>query len=399
MGFSLLQIIKGSPAITFLSCCLLGTSTCYGHLVNFTRCCEHVIAESNNSKSFGFNYKEWNNQVLLLGNNWTIPAEISGDVSWNSKVRKLNSNSNHSEFLNFRCGAKYNDDGPNPNLAASSIKATLGWCKARCDGYEISRPGDLKQWAGPLVGFLLPGVVFSMSIPRSWEITLPEALFESNLKAHNLRRRILSNLLKSILILIRALIALSVTTFETILWVIVILILAGPMLVGGIYEMLLDYRLLERLQDLTDQNSQKTAAIEVKKRKILITLLLGNLSGRSGSPSIDPENFSNPVIDSENFITNSSVAEAKARLHSLLKSQAAFGTAVGAPVAFYIGAYLYAILDARSNLGDNDTSHALALGLWYSIFVLVAIICGVSYQKSYKILSGPNHLSCEISVY
>lgn len=44
---------------------------------------------------------------------------------------------------------------------------------------------------------------------------------------------------------------------------------------------------------------------------------------------------------------------------------------------FYMGAFVYALLDAQKNLGDNDTSHAIALGLWYSIIVLVAIICGV----------------------
>lgn len=45
---------------------------------------------------------------------------------------------------------------------------------------------------------------------------------------------------------------------------------------------------------------------------------------------------------------------------------------------FYVGSFIYALIDALKNLGDNDTSHAIALGIWYSVFVIVAIVCGVS---------------------
>lgn len=37
---------------------------------------------------------------------------------------------------------------------------------------------------------------------------------------------------------------------------------------------------------------------------------------------------------------------------------------------------MYAIVDTASRGGDNSTSHAVAYGLWYGIFVYVAVICG-----------------------
>lgn len=298
------------------------------------------------------------------------------NTKWNDNAyrwRKIQNNT-LNEFPDFRCGANYYNNGQVTTPAAPHVRASLAWCAStsECNGYQVSRGSELSQWAGPLVGFLLPGLVFSMSIPRGWELTVPEILFELQFKTYGstYTRRAFLYPIKAILITGHLLAAVLITTLETVRWVAVILTCAGPMLVGGLYEMLLDDRLLSRLQKIASvQNIHRTAANEVKSRRILITLLLGNLSGGAG----------NPVADSENFIVNASATEAKARLHSLLESQATFGTAVGAPVVFYIGAYTYTLLDASKNLGDNDTSHALALGIWYSIFVLVAIICGVSY--------------------
>lgn len=51
-----------------------------------------------------------------------------------------------------------------------------------------------------------------------------------------------------------------------------------------------------------------------------------------------------------------------------------FDAAVGVPVAFYTVAYAYALFDANKRLGDILTTGALTFGLWYSEFVLVAVV-------------------------
>jgi hypothetical protein len=38
--------------------------------------------------------------------------------------------------------------------------------------------------------------------------------------------------------------------------------------------------------------------------------------------------------------------------------------AVGAPIVFFAGAFMYTVFDILSRLGDNDTAHALAFGMW-----------------------------------
>ncbi|KAF3008322.1 hypothetical protein E8E14_007413 [Neopestalotiopsis sp. 37M] len=51
-----------------------------------------------------------------------------------------------------------------------------------------------------------------------------------------------------------------------------------------------------------------------------------------------------------------------------------FGTAVGAPVVFFIGSFVYNIIEAETRLGDGDTAHALAFGMWWMTISHVAVI-------------------------
>jgi len=43
-----------------------------------------------------------------------------------------------------------------------------------------------------------------------------------------------------------------------------------------------------------------------------------------------------------------------------------FGSAVGAPVVFFVGAFVYNMIDVQARLGDSDTAHALAFGMCQS---------------------------------
>lgn len=41
-----------------------------------------------------------------------------------------------------------------------------------------------------------------------------------------------------------------------------------------------------------------------------------------------------------------------------------FGETIGAPILFFVGAFIYTSVDIRTNdLGDDDSAHALAFGM------------------------------------
>ncbi|KAH8149336.1 uncharacterized protein LAJ45_06415 [Morchella importuna] len=251
----------------------------------------------------------------------------------------------------YTCGASF-DDGKD---AALPIYVSLTWCRAECGGFQPSRvsKNHLNEILSPLVGFLIPALVFSISIPRGWQLRIPERLFKEDwFTARGSMNLIL---------------AMVIVMVETLRWITVVFVCAGPILVGGLYEMLLDHRLLRELALLQEPEGASTRVDrELRRRRILVALLLGNLNIKEGKPK----------EGAEQFIVNASEIQAKARLHSLLESQGSFGAIVGSPVIFYVGSFIYALIDALKNLGDNDTSHAIALGIWYSVFVIVAIVCG-----------------------
>ncbi|KAI5837486.1 hypothetical protein DFP73DRAFT_619650 [Morchella snyderi] len=259
--------------------------------------------------------------------------------------------SNSQDNNTYTCGANF-DDGKD---AALPIYVSLTWCRAECGGFQPSRvsKNHLNEILSPLVGFLIPALVFSISIPRGWQLRIPERLFKEDwFTAQGSMNLVL---------------AMVIVMVETLRWIAVVFVCAGPILVGGLYEMLLDHILLRRLAALKKPEGAGTKVYrELQRRRILVTLLLGNLNIKEGKPK----------EGAEQFIVNASEIQAKARLHSLLESQGSFGAIVGSPVIFYVGSFIYALIDALKNLGDNDTSHAIALGIWYSVFVIVAIVCG-----------------------
>ena len=75
-------------------------------------------------------------------------------------------------------------------------------------------------------------------------------------------------------------------------------------------------------------------------------------------------------------VSSDVIQETKTRLRAMLACQYSFGSIVGAPVVFYLGSFIYALIEIRGSLGDNDTSHALAFGMWWMSIPHISIISG-----------------------
>ena len=161
-----------------------------------------------------------------------------------------------------------------------------------------------------------------------------------------------------------------IVSIDTIAWLLCIFALSGPILVSGVYEAFLDNVLLVYLQN--NMNAMSTASCA----RILYTVLAGNLDidavpdGESPSNSVwnhiyaadaDPSHPENDSLLRELITPNHApnADRTKTRLRSMLASQYSFGVIVGAPVVFFCASFIYNLLDNYSNLGDNDTSHAL----------------------------------------
>ena len=133
-------------------------------------------------------------------------------------------------------------------------------------------------------------------------------------------------------------------------------------MLSSLYEAALDWRILSVLNSEAGQLVDDDAAIE-----LLATVVAGNLQHKTNE--VDPQ------AEITDALLNSTDSEAKrTRLLGLVDSQMGYGTIVGAPVVFYLGAFIYTILDLSNKPSDQDAAISLAFGVEWMIVVHVAMV-------------------------
>ena len=281
-------------------------------------------------------------------------------------------------FPSFPCFSKFNGSLLGPH---QDFWVPYKWCHQRCPGWSATKVDNFDNWLKPLVSFIFPALVFCLSIPRRRRIELPNWLFS----------RVPNTVVHVVLFLVKMPVAAFIVTVDTVVWLAVVFSIAGPMLVSGIYEALLDNRILNYLETKIQTN-----ALTIQERAhLLFVVLLGNLDftpawehsrhlvadlpndnirlslsqARPGEPVITPAPESShghspsrstlspsiplvPIILPLAPRNESLIVSVKIKLISMLDSQYSFGSSVGAPVAFYIGSFIYAIFEINDTWGS-----------------------------------------------
>lgn len=236
----------------------------------------------------------------------------------------------------FICGQTYSLFPP--SAPAPPVVTNLETCQKHYPGFEISKPENLQQWAGPFFNFLIAALAFAASIPLGLEHYRQPPL-----------PLLLDPIVSGALVLLKIGAGLG--------W-------AGPFLAGAIYEAWTDFRILGEIDrrlktDIINETPDGKSAFLA----MAICLL--------GACQMDDELYTSisTIMDTNSRITGSATIFLE-RLHT---QYAPFGQTTGLPICFYIGAILFSTFDAKSRLGDNDTAHSLAFGLCYAVLPLVAI--------------------------
>jgi len=170
----------------------------------------------------------------------------------------------------FPCGARFDGN----YSGAPEVRVPFSWCRSSCDGWELSHRGDLTQWIGPLVGFILPCLAFCLNIPRRHKLSIPPGVFSPSP----------DKMLAFFSYPVRLVIALLFVTFDTIGWLCVCFALAGPMLLSGVYETWIDMRLLRYLwteiifdPKLDDQHRKRPVLTMQLRAQLLLLVVVGNI--------------------------------------------------------------------------------------------------------------------------
>jgi hypothetical protein len=240
-------------------------------------------------------------------------------------------------------------------------------------------------------------------------------------------------LVASVFMVFRATFAAFIGLANTIIWVAVVFTTAGPMILSGLYEATLDRKIIRSMlsalllkQETVREGGEKGEGskderdcvpdwnIFYKRVHQLYAVLVGNLALPEhihGDTGPEPRTVWKDVrnlVKTEELreletrqadIIQSKGARAfaeyrevtRVRLKGMLGCQASFGAAIGAPVVFFIGSFLFSVVSNLGVVGDNDTSHALAFGMWWMIIPHVAIVSGC-------LLAGNNPNTLEVIV-
>jgi hypothetical protein len=157
------------------------------------------------------------------------------------------------------------------------------------------------------------------------------------------------------------------TALDTIISVAMTLVLAGPLMVSGLTEAVLDFRILLALEN-------RPGLSRGSKLRLIITVVCGNLVLREAQTG--PVTRSDPLEEIPRALEAASQGSQRGTLLNLLSAQGDFGTLIGAPVVFYLGGFVYTILDLLSKPSVQDAAISLAFGVEWMMIVHVAIVCG-----------------------
>ena len=233
-------------------------------------------------------------------------------------------------------------------------KVPYRWCTANCPGWTRFHSSDIEL---VLLQFILPTVIFALVIPRKWHLDLSPVNFD-------FRKGLLHGLFRALFSLIATGI---VASMDMVLWIGVILGLAGPMILSGIEEAYIDIVSVRALE--SSHSSHSNVLTSEERLSILVAVLCGNLEGdgrmvsnlRTGLSTYAPVTLNAPTLGT-----------IKARLEATMNAQENFGSVVGIPTAFFLAGLLY---------NANQIAHETARGinwtpyaLWLMTMVYVVII-------------------------
>jgi hypothetical protein len=267
-------------------------------------------------------------------------------------------------FGNQTCGHTYSTS----LNAALPLYVKYTFCSSKCRGMGLSKGKQPSEWAAPLVQFILPSVIFSMTIPRRKKIEF-DYLFDRRRAIMKKKRWLWVNDFVQLAISMFLFSVILVPVFiGTVVWIAVTIVGAGNMLTGGLYEAHLDYRLAKYTQKisssrLASQNDQDETKLAME-RELLVTIASGNLKldKDRGSPQVTiPQSLTIPGASHPSEGSEKS----RSRLLNLLGAQSSLGSAVGSPV-----------LDLRTDPSSQDAAISLGFGIEWIIIVHVAIVSG-----------------------
>ncbi|EPE28037.1 hypothetical protein GLAREA_04828 [Glarea lozoyensis ATCC 20868] len=330
----------------------------------------------------------------------------------------------------FPCTAEWNGDP----RGAPRVIVTSGWQEQTCPGWSLSdsKKGDESEWVNPFIGFIIPCIIFVLVIPRRRKLAVWSRLFVQDLS------QIISwivapfaMILSGLAVCLDTIIWLCVCFafagpmilsgfYEAYLDQKVISFLnektsnfrltidmrARLLFVVLVGNLDLDPEVFAGDEELTVLNHGRHADDNPRWPNYpgtqtrnpsspwthiqnLVSPLRSYRDCALGTPRQWPLHDVTCTVPSctklrckeiplqRNHFVRSEIGRTKTRLRTMLATQLSFGSSVGAPVVFFLGAFSYTLVTTLGSLGDEDTSLDLAFGTWFMVIPHISVVAGL----------------------
>jgi hypothetical protein len=241
-----------------------------------------------------------------------------------------------------------------------SVNVTMRWCKENCPGIQLS---TLEEWLQPIAAWIVPYIALLLLCPIQRD---PPGRRKRYTRCLPLLDKWLSDIFRGFLGFLEY-----------------ISILGDPAsaLFGTFSQIRSDWILVHRRERYKYKES-KARILEIivlaggtaylKSRDMLDTLEgWRSASGGSKRESMDERLLGD---DGESRPeTTEAVRAASEAIKVLVGARVDFVNAVFLPVVLTLAVIATVFYDSYRKLGDNDTAHALAFGIWYSWLLILAV--------------------------
>ncbi|KAF2115697.1 hypothetical protein BDV96DRAFT_545384 [Lophiotrema nucula] len=240
---------------------------------------------------------------------------------------------------------------------------SYSWCSKRCPGWDRIEVNDINAWVQQVLAYTLPAAIFCTNIPRRQQINVPRQYFPR------------LTFLSLLSLFYKVPIASLLCVVDTVLWLAIVFCLSGPMMLSGIYESLLDYKIIRQLSS-TDNRSKVT----FKQRcHLALILLIGNLDqDYAWGDSVSAVQ----TLPNVRTSTNHTDPTMGRKIRMQLQAQQSFGAVLGIGVLFFVTSFIYACLDLQGKTGVSIISHNLAFGIFWMVVPHVAIVANFTLTGS-----------------
>lgn len=253
------------------------------------------------------------------------------------------------------CHASFNASETDPVARfAPPIYATLAWCQHHCEPDGMFQVSQTNQWLTPLAAWVIPAVAMLFLIPISEELKAPR-----DLALRTTMRAVLDEFVLNWL--------------EPAMGYVQVLGDPTSAFNGALSQMMNDWTLCVALRRPT--NSDRECAL-------ISTVILA-----------EQADFEVEVVRNI-FEIMSGLGKArdysKTACRVMFSARKKFNMSVALPVAFYVGVAAAVFYDAAQKLGDNDTAHSLAYGVWYNWILLLSVFsnCFATHVSLEAVRSG-----------